>query len=327
MDPAFENLEHVYIELTVKCNLACTFCDNSMRNLYRDIPPERFRSIVDQLKPGTRIGLHGLGEPTLHKQVVDLVAYAKKKGMYVYFNSNHTVTREEQMRGFVDHELDELRISMSAGTKESFLGYAGRDLFDELLQRARRMVEIRGDKPKPLLRAIFVLTAHNYHEFPLVVRNAEQIGFDELQVQALLDWGKEDPDEAGDTVSDAPPRERMQEVRDTVTKAASEATRIRIVLPAFLQNETEESRVSGSCRWPFNAMWITSDGNVTPCCNLHDPRQITLGHAFEKSLEDIWLGPDYRAFRTRYRADKVDACRSCPVHYGQFKTYTYSYDK
>jgi radical SAM protein with 4Fe4S-binding SPASM domain len=268
-----------------------------------------------------------LGEPTLHKQVVDLVAYAKKKRMYVYFNSNHTVTREEQMRGFVEHELDELRISMSAGTKESFLGYAGRDLFDQLLERARRMVEIRGDKKKPLLRAIFVLTAHNYQEFPLVVRNAEEIGLDELQVQALLDWGKEEHDEEGEAAADAPHRDQMSEVRDIVTKAASRATRIRVVLPEFLHGGAQESRAAGSCRWPFNAMWITSDGNATPCCNLHDPRQISLGDAFENRLEDIWLGRDYEDFRANYRANKVDACRSCPVHYGQFKTYTYSYEK
>ncbi|HER34635.1 MAG TPA: radical SAM protein, partial [Halothiobacillaceae bacterium] len=190
MSAGLQDLDHVYIELTVKCNLACTFCDNSMRNLYRDIPAERFRDIVDQLKPGTRIGLHGLGEPTLHKQLIELVAYAKQKQMYVYFNSNHTVTREEQMRGFVEHELDELRISMSAGSRESFLGYSGKDLFDDLLARARRMVEIRGDKQKPLLRAIFVLTTDNYRDLPVVAENASKIGFDELQVQALLDWGK-----------------------------------------------------------------------------------------------------------------------------------------
>jgi len=327
MPPALEELEHVYIELTVKCNLACSFCDNSMRNLYRDIPPERFREIVDQLKPGTRIGLHGLGEPTLHKQLVELVAYAKQKRMYVYFNSNHTVTREDQMRGLVENELDELRISMSASSRETFNGYAGRDLFDDLIARARRMVEIRGDRQKPLLRAIFVLTNENYHELPLVTKNAEDIGFDEVQVQALLDWGKDENAEDDKTAAESRYHTRMKEVRSTVATAVSQAKRIRIVVPDFLQKEIEQSREAGSCRWPFNAMWITSDGHVTPCCNLHDPRQISLGDAFKNRVADIWLSPEYEDFRAKYRADKVEACRSCPVHYGQFKTYTYEYEK
>lgn len=321
MPSCVQNLSHVYIELTVKCNLECTFCDNSMRNLYRDMPPERFRAIVDQLEPGTRIGLHGLGEPTLHKHLVELVAYAKQKGMYVYFNSNHTVTREEQMRGFVEHELDELRISMSAGSREGFLDYAGKDLFDDLQMRARRMVEIRGDRRKPLLRAVFVLKEENYGDLPTVVENAESIGFDELHVQALLDWGK---DEHGTAfgLADPPFGDRIDDIRAVVADALTRAKEIRVILPPFLQGEAMDMGAAGGCPWPFNAMWITSDGHVTPCCNLHDPRQISLGNAFEDRLMDIWLGPSYREFRDDYRAEKVAACRSCPVHYGQFKTYT-----
>ncbi len=327
MSAGLQDLDHVYIELTVKCNLVCTFCDNSMRNLYRDIPPERFREIVDQLKPGTRIGLHGLGEPTLHKKIVELIGYAKQKGMYVYFNSNHTVTREEQMQGFVDNELDELRISMSAGSREAFLGYAGKDLFDELLARARRMVEIRGDKQKPLLRAIFVLTNENFRDLPTVAKNAESIGFDELQVQALLDWGKDGVVDGKYGDLGSPYAENIDAVRAVVAETIAAKRRIRIVLPAFVQDGVPPPREPGGCQWPFNAMWITSDGHVTPCCNLHDPRQISLGDAFENRIEDIWHGQQYSEFRSDYRADKVDACRSCPVHYGQFKTYTYSYEE
>jgi radical SAM protein with 4Fe4S-binding SPASM domain len=62
---------------------------------------------------------------------------------------------------------------------------------------------------------------------------------------------------------------------------------------------------------------------VTPCCNLHDPRQLSFGNAFERPLDEIWLGEAYQKFRADYRADRVDACRKCPVHYGRFKTYAY----
>jgi hypothetical protein len=127
-DPVrFDELGFAYVELTVKCNLRCHFCDNEMRNLYRDMPAARFRAIVDQLRPGTRLGLHGLGEPTLHKELIELVRYAKARGLYVYFNTNHTVTSEEQMQGLVALGLDEMRVSMSAGTAGSFARYAGAD--------------------------------------------------------------------------------------------------------------------------------------------------------------------------------------------------------
>ena len=323
MDPRFQDLEFAYVELTVKCNLRCHFCDNEMRNLYRDMPVDKFHAIVDQLKPGTRLGLHGLGEPTLHKQLVNLVRHAKGRGLYVYFNTNHTVTTDAQMAGLVDAELDEMRISMSAGTREGFASYSGKDLFDDLVERARRMVEIRGDRKRPVLRLVFVLTRASRGELADVIRIADEIGVDEVQVQTHLDWGKppgpdEPPEGLGLTVQE------LEELRPSVVAAARSARRVDVVLPFPATGPVaDHAPEPGRCQWPFNATWITADGAVTPCCNLHDPRQINFGDAFRERLDAIWLGPKYEEFRARYHADAVEACRSCPVHYGQFKSYRY----
>jgi len=321
----FAALKYVYVELTVKCNRKGHFCDNSMRSLYRDMPDNRFRDIVDQLQPGTKLALHGLGEPTLHRGLVDLIGYAKARGLYVYFNTNFTVATDDQMKGFVEHQLDELRISMSAGSREAFQSYAGRDLHRQLLERARRMVAIRGTSRKPLLRAVFVLTRQSFSEFPAVIRNVEEIGLDELQVQTFLDWGKPQmPDEPPDGCA-LEERER-REVRAFMGAAAKTATRVRVILPFPADGTLPEAEVDvrpGRCQWPFDAIWITADGHVTPCCNLHDPRQVTLGNAFERPVSEIWLGDSYRNFRDKYRCNEVEACRTCPINYGQFKSYTY----
>ncbi|PYR75143.1 MAG: hypothetical protein DMF87_21130 [Acidobacteria bacterium] len=318
-------LKYVYVELTVKCNLKCHFCDNAMRNLYRDMPGDRFREIVSQLQPGTKLALHGLGEPTLHRGLVDLIAFAKTRGLYVYFNTNFTVATDDQMRGFVEHQLDELRISMSAGSREAFESYSGRDLHDQLLARARRMVAIRGSSAKPLLRAVFVLTRQSYSEFPAVIRHVEDIGFDELQVQTFLNWGKpRGPEEPTDGCA-IDERERLA-IRATMTAAAKSATRVRIILPFppdGTDADVEETLQPGRCQWPFDAIWITADGHVTPCCNLHDPRQLTLGTVFGRPVGEVWLGPQYESFREKYRRNEVDACQTCPINYGQFKSYTY----
>ncbi len=322
-DPVrFGDLDFVYVELSVKCNLRCHFCDNEMRNLYRDLPVEQFRRIVDQLKPGTRLGLHGLGEPTLHRDLLEIVAYAKQRGLFVYFNTNHTVATDAQMQGFVDRGLDELRISMSAGTRESFAAYAGRDLFDDLVARVRRMVEIRGAARRPVLRLVFVLTRQNHGEFPIVARFADEVGVDELQVQTPLDWGKPLPEDApGEFELD---RDERAAVRRAIVAAADAVKRVKVILPFPREAPFDDTALQpGRCQWPFNATWITAAGEVTPCCNLHDSRQIRFGNAFTEPLAAIWLNEAYGEFRKTYRAGGTAACRSCPVHYGQFKTYTY----
>ena len=115
-------------------------------------------------------------------------------------------------------------------------------------------------------------------------------------------------------------------MRTSVLGVVTAARRVRVLLP-FGPESADEEPTPGRCQWPFNATWVTADGFVTPCCNLHDPRQLSFGNAFEKPLGDIWLGEAYQTFRTQYRANQVDACRKCPVHYGRFKTYTYERGK
>lgn len=321
--PPIDGLDFVYVELTVKCNLRCHFCDNEMRNLYRDMPADRFRAIVDQLKPGTRLGLHGLGEPTLHRQLVELVHYAKNHGCYVYFNTNHTVTTDEQMHGLVDAGLDELRISMSAGSREAFAAYSGKDLFAALVDRTRRMIAIRGTRTRPLVRLIFVLTRESVAEFARVLAIADEVGADELQVQTHLDWGKPPgPDEPPAGLGLA--ADELAHARDVLVAAAATARRVQVVLPFPETGPVADAAAQpGRCQWPFNATWITASGEVTPCCNLHDPRDVKLGDAFAEPLARIWQGAAYTEFRARYRANAVSACHTCPVHYGQFKSYRY----
>jgi radical SAM protein with 4Fe4S-binding SPASM domain len=152
---------------------------------------------------------------------------------------------------------------------------------------------------------------------------AEDVGVDELQVQTHLDWGKppsedEPPEGCGMTPAE------VEDARRLVLDAVATASRIKVLLPFPTEGPVVDPALRpGRCEWPFNATWITADGAVTPCCNLHDPRQIRFGDAFRDSLETIWLGEAYEEFRARYRADAVPECRSCPVHYGRFKTYAY----
>jgi MoaA/NifB/PqqE/SkfB family radical SAM enzyme len=174
------------------------------------------------------------------------------------------------------------------------------------------------------LRAVFVLTRQSCTEFPAVLRHAEDIGLDELQVQTFLDWGKAPLPEQPSEGCALDERERV-EVRAMIRGAARSAKKVRVILPFSANDDlmVDEAARPGQCRWPFDAIWITAAGQVTPCCNLHDPRQVTLGNAFERPLGEIWLGEAYGSFRERYRRNEIEACRTCPINYGQFKAYTY----
>jgi|GEM_PF-6791736 len=313
------NLKFVYLELTVRCNLSCEFCDKDMKNSYKDIATLQFEEIVDQLLSETKLCLHGIGEPTMHKDLSRFIHYAKSKNLYVYFNTNFTLVSELQMQEFVSSKLDELRISLSAGERGSYKNYSGRDLFDNLLVNIQQMIKIRGTSKFPLVRVVFVLTSENIFELEKVAKICDELGVDELMIQNMQNWGNTTNTHKiknGVFISNIDNKERkkiFQSLKQIVKHT-------KIITPDIISDEEIKK---GQCQWPFNAIWITANGYITPCCNMHNYNEINFGTAFSNDIYSLWLSESYKNFRIDYLLDKVNACQTCPMHYGNFKTYKY----
>lgn len=109
---------HLDIESTNRCNLQCTFCDRQRtvsENQFGDMDMNLYKKIIDE---GARNNLWGIklsyrGEPLLHPHIVQMVAYAKQKGILdVYFNTNGMLLNERMSSNLIEAGLD--RISISA---------------------------------------------------------------------------------------------------------------------------------------------------------------------------------------------------------------------
>ena len=69
----------VYVEITNRCNLSCSFCIKNKR-IPQDITIANFKHILTKLEPFTNhLYLHILGEPLLHQNIQELITLASKK--------------------------------------------------------------------------------------------------------------------------------------------------------------------------------------------------------------------------------------------------------
>lgn len=319
-----EQLKFVYLELTVRCNLACEFCDKKMRNSYKDISSSQFKSIVDQLLPETKLCLHGIGEPTMHKDLVDFIYYAKCKNHYVYFNTNFSLVTETQMKEFVSARLDELRISLSAGRKEEYYRYSGQNIFDRVLTNINKMIQIRGASTLPLLRVVFVLTPYNVEEVNKVAEICDKLGVDELMIQNMQNWGQVNGARLEKLKNGIfTSIEQDAKIKNTLLSIPQKTKHTRVIIPENFKSNVELQKKDKQCQWPFNAIWITANGYITPCCNIHNPKEITLGNVFNKNIYECWLNDKYNEFRKNYLSNNINPCTTCPIHYDNFKTYKY----
>jgi len=113
----------LWIEPTNLCNLHCKMCLN--KNLPSDkrgtMDFELFKKIIDEASDFTHdIYLHHRGESLLHPQIFDMIAYAKKKGLYTRLHTNGTLLNKENSGLLLDSGLDFLSFSFDGYDKKTY---------------------------------------------------------------------------------------------------------------------------------------------------------------------------------------------------------------
>lgn len=79
----------VNVEITTRCNLNCLYCARALgHKKNKDMPLEMFQNLLALLPYTFRINLVGLGEPTLHPQLVEFVEIASSQARKVSLVTN-----------------------------------------------------------------------------------------------------------------------------------------------------------------------------------------------------------------------------------------------
>lgn len=89
------------IEITTYCNAKCFYCPNEFLE-HRHISFTLFTEIIDSLPTQSDLLLQGTGEPLLHPQFWEMVAYARLRGHKVGIITNGTVLIEDEQLGQID---------------------------------------------------------------------------------------------------------------------------------------------------------------------------------------------------------------------------------
>jgi MoaA/NifB/PqqE/SkfB family radical SAM enzyme len=188
------------VEVTSACNLRCAMCLVRYRppvnKLAGAMPFATLRRLVDDVPGLRRLTLQGLGEPLLAPDLLDMIGYAKSRGVRVGFNSNATLLSRARADELVAAGLDWLHVSLDgadAGTFESIREGAS---FDRVVANLAGLVEAKraAGSATPWLRVVFVAMRRNVAQLPDLVALLARIGVNDLRVQNLShSFGDTDP--------------------------------------------------------------------------------------------------------------------------------------
>ncbi|MBP7527605.1 MAG: radical SAM protein [Syntrophorhabdaceae bacterium] len=151
---------HLDIEITNRCNLRCTFCDKLpllTKDQMGDMEIELFKKIIDEGEKGRLWGvkLSYRGEPLLHPQVAEMVAYAKSKGVLdIYMNTNGMLLSEEMSLKLMDAGLDRISVSVDGTDAVVFERERRGAKYDRILKNVETLMALREERgyPNPKVR-------------------------------------------------------------------------------------------------------------------------------------------------------------------------------
>lgn len=302
--PAPDLPREIYIEPTNRCNSRCGACVRTFRRPepLRDLTLAEFESIIAQFPRIERLVLHGIGEPLLNPALPDMIRLVKQRqpGSRVLFNSNAILLDSGWRSALFESGLDEYRVSIDAATRETYLRVRGVDAFERVLDNLRSLHRERGARFEARVSLWLTANRENFRELPDLVNLAAELGVLEVYVQRLVFT------DAGLAVPDQSLYRRIRAEEEAVlAEATGRAESLGISLRASglttPRGSLHGERRGRDCRRPWTLTYITTNGNVLPCCispfSTHDYPTLPLGNVFRNSFPEIWGGPEYERLR------------------------------
>ena len=299
------------------CNIKCVFCpfhgivtgdnrDPSIMSL------ELFQKIVDQLsKFPERLKAFvfcGRGEPTLHRDLPKMIAYAKKMDIAdeIRLTTNGFLLEPRLNEALIESGLDYIRISVPAIDEKTCLRLTGAELnLEAYVSNIRNLYE----KKRPEMTVFCKTTnAALREENNGKISEGKEEDF-YLKFQNCCDYC------FVESVVSQVPKKLSAEEKVKIGISGSEKTNVYNV----------KNEYSPVCERLFYHMTINSNGDVFPC-DLNENTGLHLGNVKEKNLYDIWNSDRFNQLRLSFLQGSVpESCKECGVFSFDFSNDLHKY--
>jgi MoaA/NifB/PqqE/SkfB family radical SAM enzyme len=169
-------------------------------NLFMDI--DRLAEHREELATARRVSLFGLGEPFLHPQFFEIIAFCKSLGVYVTTSSHGMSLKPDVCERILESGLDEVNVSMDGATRKTFNELRVGADFDTVVERVTALSDLKRARgvEKPRLNVNMTILRRNLREVPRLVRLAKRMGVQSVSFSSVVAYKAEDiPQSALDT--------------------------------------------------------------------------------------------------------------------------------
>jgi len=287
----------VMIEPTNQCNFRCAFCPTGDKDLLNKVGRSKgfmslnfFQKIIDDISKMSidkgqnlkSLLLYKDGEPLLHKDLHQMISYAKKKQVtqFIGVTTNGALLNNDISKNLLESELDDLRISITAPSNEKYKNITKTDYtMDEIKNNVDIFYNIKNKKKgKTRVTVSIVDTGISYEEKNNFISAFKNIS-DRVLIKPIMGWSDSD-------VKDWRLKNKRKKIHEPIV-----------------------------CGDPFSKLSVNFNGSVSVCC-VDWSHNTLVGNLNNESFQEVWEGEKLKKFRILHlkgRRCDIKACKNCDV--------------
>lgn len=304
----YNSPSHVYLELTARCNLKCTWCvqvhEQFRQGYAEDMPFDMFQNIVANLK-GTKVLYLCLnGEPLLYERIYEAIEFAKRYIPSVRFVTNGTLLSSDVGKSLKKAGLSQLGVSIDSPDSDLMFKIRGVSL-----ERVADNVEGFCRETDLPLEIRATICDENTDSLKMLPAFARRFSTCRLLYFTLAEGISE---VGAGPMTMLRSRERFEDFKRSVVSRCNElGLRTNLEYMGFYPDGFFEHTRRGICDSLFGRhLAINSKGYIMPCCRYWGHHLDKIG---ELSFENAWNGRLTNKWRSRmlnrkYTADCANWC-------------------
>jgi radical SAM protein with 4Fe4S-binding SPASM domain len=239
-----------------------------------------YKKIIDEVKDyAYDVYLHHRGEPLMHPRFPDMISYAREAGLKVKFHTNGTLFTPELSERILNSGPDLVSFSVDGFTKNTY-----------------EKIRVNADFDKTMENLSVFLQKKRAKGLSLPYTIIEEIDFPQFRTP-----------EDGENRKKFSARFRKLGLDEMIFKKLYNWA-------GYLKMDGMDKveRTYTACTFLWYASVILWDGSVSPCPQDFYAK-LKLGSVKEKSLREVWNGPEYKELREKMvsSVDEISPCNEC----------------
>jgi radical SAM protein with 4Fe4S-binding SPASM domain len=299
----------IMLELTSHCNLHCTTCPREYaygKAMDKgNMQVDQAKKIIDEVWPYLdSIGLTGMGETFLYKDIEQVVEYikSKNKGIIISISTNALLPHFIENVSKLINKIDTIQVSID-GLDDVYETIRRKASFKELDKNLKFLSTMCKNSDTTLMLNM-VVTKENYFQMPLLIQYAEKRRID------YVDFSLFNLASVTNIEHSYYDLYKSNEFIRVLTELEHVAAACKGVTITNRNFKTENG--FQKCPFPWNRFYICWNGFIAPCCAKPFPKELNFGNVFDHKVIQVLNSREYKGFRKLWFENRTpDFCQKC----------------